>query len=95
MEGASSGLVAHFEGAQSREGLGVGVLLVSPMGQVHKYIIQLAFPRESCTNNTRECEGLLAGLRIATGMGIFSSLHPRRLPAHGRPSRRSQAQSVN
>jgi ribonuclease HI len=28
------------------------------------------FPREKATNNTAEYEGLLAGLRIATKLGI-------------------------
>jgi ribonuclease HI len=63
--------VAHFDDAQSREGLEAGVLLVSPMGQIHKYVNQLASPREDCTSSTAEFEGLLAGLRIAIGIGIF------------------------
>jgi ribonuclease HI len=46
------------------------MLLVSPTGQLHKYAIQLAFPLERCTSSTVECEGLLASLRIASGMGI-------------------------
>jgi ribonuclease HI len=65
-----SNWVAYFDGAQSWEGLGVGVLLVSPTGQHHKYIIQLAFPREGCASSIAECEGLLAGLRITVGLGI-------------------------
>jgi hypothetical protein len=40
------------------------------MGQLNKYAIQLAFPREGCASSTTECEALLASLRIATGMGI-------------------------
>jgi ribonuclease HI len=35
-----------------------------------KYVIQLAFSCEDGTNNTAEYEGLLAGLRITTGLGI-------------------------
>jgi ribonuclease HI len=46
-----------------------GVLLVSPIGQLRKYAIQLAFPREGCAS-TAECEALLASLRIAARMGI-------------------------
>jgi hypothetical protein len=45
-EEASSNWVAHFDDAQPRKGFGDGVLLVSPMGQIHKYVIQLALPRE-------------------------------------------------
>jgi hypothetical protein len=66
MEEASGNWVAHFNGPQSREGLGAGVLLVSPMGQIHKYVIQLTFPQQGCASSTTECEGLLAGLRITT-----------------------------
>jgi hypothetical protein len=47
-----------------------GVLLVSPTGQLRKYAIQLAFPREGCASSTTECEALLASLTIAVGMGI-------------------------
>jgi hypothetical protein len=36
--------VAYFDGAQSYEGLGVGMLLVSPTGQCLKYVNQLASP---------------------------------------------------
>jgi hypothetical protein len=67
---ASGNWVAYIDGAQSREGLGDGVLLVSPTGQHHKYIIQLDFPGKGCARSTLECEGLLAGLRIAVGLEI-------------------------
>jgi ribonuclease HI len=50
--------------------MGAGVLLVSPTGQLRKYSIQLAFPREGCARRTAECEALLASLRIAAEMGI-------------------------
>jgi hypothetical protein len=38
-EEASGNWVAHLDDTQSRENLGAGVLLVSPMGQIHKYVI--------------------------------------------------------
>jgi ribonuclease HI len=50
--------------------LGVGVLLFSPTGQCLKYVVQLAFHRESCARSTAECESLLAGLRIVEGLGV-------------------------
>jgi hypothetical protein len=40
------------------------------MGQLRKYAIQVAFPREGCASSTAECEGRLASLRIAARMGI-------------------------
>jgi ribonuclease HI len=62
--------VAYFDATQSREGLGAGVYLVSPTGQHLKYVVQLAFSQEDCASSTSECEGLLAGLRIAMGLGV-------------------------
>jgi hypothetical protein len=53
--------VMYFDGAFSPEGVGVGVLLVSPMRNHLMYIVHLAFSREDSTNNTAEYEGLLAG----------------------------------
>ena len=46
------------------------MLLVAPTGEHLKYVVQMHFPREEATNNTAEYEGLLAGLRIATELGI-------------------------
>jgi hypothetical protein len=39
--------VAYFSGAQSREGMGASVLLVSHTGQHNKYVTQLAFPQKA------------------------------------------------
>jgi hypothetical protein len=36
---ASGNWVAYFDSAQSKEGLGAGILLVSHTGQHHKYVI--------------------------------------------------------
>ena len=60
----------YFDGAFSLQGAGAGVLLVAPTGEHLKYVIQMHFPREVSTNNMTEYEGLLAGLRIATDLGI-------------------------
>jgi ribonuclease HI len=60
----------YFDGAFCLEGAGAVVLLVSPTGEHLKYVVQLAFSREDSTNNTLEYEALLAGLRIAAGLGI-------------------------
>jgi ribonuclease HI len=46
------------------------VLLVSPIGWHLKYVVQLAFPREGHAGGTVECEGLLASLTIAEGLGV-------------------------
>ena len=67
---ASRNWIMYFDGALSLQGTGAGVLLVAPTGEHLKYVIQMHFPREMFANNTAEYEGLLAGLRIATDLGI-------------------------
>nr|CAH66197.1 OSIGBa0148D14.3 [Oryza sativa] len=48
-------------------GAGAGVTLTSPSGDVLRYLVRLDF---RATNNMAEYEGLLAGLRLAAGLGI-------------------------
>jgi ribonuclease HI len=60
----------YFDGTFSHEGAGAGVLIVSPMGEHLKYIVQMDFGNGQSTNNTIVYEGLLAGLRAAIGLGI-------------------------
>jgi ribonuclease HI len=60
----------YFDGAFSLQGARAGVLLIAPTREHLKYVIQMHFPREKATNNTAEYEGLLAGLRIVTELGI-------------------------
>ena len=60
----------YFDGAFLLQGAGAGVLLVAPTGEHLKYVIKMHFPWERSTNNIAEYEGLLAGLRIATDLGI-------------------------
>ena len=62
--------IMYFDGAFSLQGVGAGVLLVTPSREQLKYVIQMHFSREEATNNTTEYEGLLAGLRIAAELGI-------------------------
>lgn len=60
----------YFDGAISLQGAGAGVRLIAPSREHLKYVVQMHLPREKATNNTTTYEGLLAGLRIATEMGI-------------------------
>ena len=62
--------IMYFDGSFSFNGAGAGVLLVSPMGEHLKYVVQMLFGDGQATNNTAEYEGLLAGLRATTGLGI-------------------------
>nr|CAD41616.1 OSJNBa0091D06.19 [Oryza sativa Japonica Group] len=59
--------VMQFDGSLSLQGAGAGVTLTSPSGDVLKYLVRLDF---RATNNMAEYEGLLAGLRVAAGLGI-------------------------
>ena len=67
---ASSHWILYFDGALSLQGAGPCLLLIVPTRERLKYVVQMHFPRERSTNNTVEYEGLLAGLRIATDLGI-------------------------
>nr|CAH67174.1 H0211B05.11 [Oryza sativa] len=59
--------VMQFDGSLSLQGAGAGVTLTSPSGDVLRYLVRLDF---RATNNMAEHEGLLAGLRVAAGLGI-------------------------
>ncbi|XP_039805043.1 uncharacterized protein LOC120669340 [Panicum virgatum] len=64
----------YFDGALNLDGVGAGVLLISPKGEQLQYILQLLF---GATNNAAEYEALIHGLRIAASFGI------KRLLAYG------------
>nr|AAX96464.1 retrotransposon protein, putative, unclassified [Oryza sativa Japonica Group]ABA92565.1 retrotransposon protein, putative, unclassified [Oryza sativa Japonica Group] len=59
--------VMQFDGSLSLQGAGAGVTLTSPSGDVLRYLVRLDF---RATNNMAEYERLLAGLRVAAGLGI-------------------------
>jgi ribonuclease HI len=56
-----------FDGASSREGVGVGVVFVSPVQEIISLSYKLEF---ETTNNVAEYEALVLGLRAAKDMGI-------------------------
>jgi ribonuclease HI len=63
--------VIHFDGAFNLPGVGVGAVLTSPSGDKLYYAIQLYFkPEHKVSNNIVEYEGLLAGLRATSALGI-------------------------
>jgi ribonuclease HI len=57
----------HFDGAFSRAGKGVGIVIQSPSGQEFKFAYRLEF---DATNNVAEYEALLLGLEIYKHMGV-------------------------
>jgi ribonuclease HI len=56
-----------FDGASSKEGVGVGVVLVSPAQETISLSYKLEF---KATNNVAEYEALTLGLRATKDMGI-------------------------
>jgi ribonuclease HI len=59
--------VMYFNGSYTLKGVGAGVVLILPKGDILKYAIQLGFP---VTNNITEYEGLVTGLQLAKELGI-------------------------
>ena len=52
----------YFDGSSSKEGVGAGIVLVSPGGEMISLMYKLEFVT---TNNTSEYEALLLGLNAA------------------------------
>jgi ribonuclease HI len=57
----------YFDGSYTLKGVGAGVVLIPPEGDMLKYAIQIEF---SATNNITEYEGLFTRLRLAKELGI-------------------------
>jgi ribonuclease HI len=57
----------YFDGSLKLEGAGAGVLLISPMGEQFKYVLQIFW---KLSNNEAEYEALLHGLLLAASLGI-------------------------
>jgi ribonuclease HI len=57
----------YFDGSVMKTCAGAGLLFVSPLGVDMQYVIRLHFP---ASNNMAEYEALLAGLSVATELGI-------------------------
>ena len=64
----------YFDDSLMMEGVGAGIMLISPTGERLKYVLQIHFP---ASNNGAEYEALLHGLRNAISLGI------RRLAVRG------------
>ncbi|XP_024015916.1 uncharacterized protein LOC112089172 [Eutrema salsugineum] len=58
--------ILHADGSSSHKGSGVGIRLKSPEGEVFEQSFHLGFP---ASNNEAEYEALIAGLRLAKGIG--------------------------
>jgi ribonuclease HI len=59
--------VMYFDGSLKLEGVGAGVLLISPTGEQLKYVLQIFW---KVSNNEAEYEALLHRLHLAASLGI-------------------------
>jgi ribonuclease HI len=66
----------YFDGSVMKEGAGVGLVFISPLGVRMEYMVRLHFP---ASNNIAEYEALINNVRIAAELGI------RRLEIKGDP----------
>jgi ribonuclease HI len=57
----------YFNGSLMKQGAGLGLVFVSPLGVRIRYVIRVHFP---ASNNVAEYEALINGLRIAIELGI-------------------------
>jgi ribonuclease HI len=68
----------YFNGSKRIQGVGAGVVLISPQGDKLKYVLRMSFPQAS--NNEAEYEVLLHGMKMAKACGatrlkIFGDLN--------------------
>jgi ribonuclease HI len=57
----------YFDESVMKEGAGVGLIFISPLGVRMEYLVRLHFP---ASNNTAEYKALINDLRIAVELGI-------------------------
>jgi ribonuclease HI len=57
----------YFDGSLNIDGVGAGVLFISPNKDELRYILRLHFP---ASNNTAEYEACLHGIRIVVELGV-------------------------
>ena len=57
----------YFDGSLNIDGIGAGVLFVSPSKEQLRYVLRIYFP---ASNNAAEYEACLHGLRIAVELGV-------------------------
>jgi ribonuclease HI len=63
----SSVWIMYFDGSKRIQGVGAGVVLISPQGNKLKYVLRMSFPHASI--NEAEYEALLHGMKMATACG--------------------------
>ncbi|KAK1681615.1 hypothetical protein QYE76_042463 [Lolium multiflorum] len=61
----------HFDGSKMRTGLGAGVVITSPKGDMLDYVLQIHF---AASNNVAEYEALIHGLKVAKEIKVHCIL---------------------
>ena len=59
------------DGSSTQKRGGVGIIIVTPNGEMLRYEVQLKF---LATNNEAEYEGILMGLRLGKALGVKNLL---------------------
>jgi ribonuclease HI len=57
----------YFDGSVMKEGAGVGLVFILPLGVRMKYMVRLHFP---ASNNIAKYEALINGLQVVVELGI-------------------------
>jgi ribonuclease HI len=57
----------YFDGSLNIDGIGAGVLFISPTKEQLRYVLRIYFP---ASNNAAEYEAYLHGMRIAVELGV-------------------------
>ena len=57
----------YFDGSRHQNGVGIGVLIISPDGEPTKIMFELNY---ECSNNETEYEALILGLEILLNRGM-------------------------
>ena len=57
----------YFDGSLKLGGAGAGVLLISPKGKQHKYVLQILW---QAINNEAEYEAFIHGMKVVRMLGI-------------------------
>jgi ribonuclease HI len=60
--------IMYFDGSVMKEGAGLGLVFISPLGMRMEYMVRLHF---LASNNIAEYEALINGLQIAVELGIL------------------------
>jgi hypothetical protein len=63
----SSVWTMYFDGSKRVQGIGAGIVLISPQANKLKYVLQMSFPQAS--NNEGKYEALLHGMKMAKAYG--------------------------